>query len=249
MSIEKWAAFKHEPKGAAIRLICFPHAGAGAQAYSSWVNSAPPALGIWPLQYPGRYSRLRESPFLSMEALVSELIPLIQELGATPFAFFGHCLGSLVALELSRALRRNGMNQPYLVFFSSIAAPRKGRQKLQSHRLADGEFLKRVQGLGGISPEIAENSELMELILPALRADFQIYETYQFVEDAPLAVPIAIVGAEDDRFIHREQLDEWKGQSAFRPTYIWSKGGHFGILDSVAIFDRVIALLETTRHS
>jgi medium-chain acyl-[acyl-carrier-protein] hydrolase len=243
MSLDRWTTFKHAPDDEAVKLICFPHAGAGAQAFSSWVSLTPSRVGIWPLQYPGRYSRILESPFVTMQELVEELVPVILQIGTTPFAFFGHCLGALVAFELTRELQRRQARLPCRTIFSSMAAPVLGRRRTQSHLLPDDEFIKGVQSLGGISPEIVDQPELLELILPALRADFEIYERYQFREGALLETPVAIVAADNDPFISTEQYEKWDSRAAQKPIYIWTSEGHFGILDSLFVFNSIMALL------
>jgi surfactin synthase thioesterase subunit len=245
MSLEAWTGLRHEAADEAVRLICFAHAGAGAQAFASWVKFSPPGVGIWPLQYPGRYSRLRERPHTSMEELVAEVVPITQQLGTMPYAFFGHCLGALVALEVAYAQQCIGAKLPNRIFVSSMAAPAGGERRVRSHQLTDRAFLKRVEELGGLAPEIAEEPELVELILPALRADFQIYETYRFDDKPPLDVPITVVAAENDPFISREQFQRWSSRTVREPQFIWTHQGRFGVLESKAVFDRVIASLTS----
>src|SRR5213596_599497 len=55
------------------RLICFPHAGGGARAYSDWVHELPAEIEVTAVQLPGRQNRLIEDP-------ATEVVPLVREL-------------------------------------------------------------------------------------------------------------------------------------------------------------------------
>src|SRR5206468_11829594 len=89
-----------------LRLFCFPYAGAGASVFRNWKREFPQDIEICPIQLPGRESRAMERPMDSLstivESIVSEMTPLLH----TPFAFFGHSMGALIAFETARELHR-----------------------------------------------------------------------------------------------------------------------------------------------
>ena len=65
------------------------------------------------------------------------------------------------------------------------------------------------------------------MMSPMLRADFQIYEEYDYKNEPPLVCPITAFGGELDRSVSEAELDAWKEQTndAFQLKML--PGGHF----------------------
>src|SRR6478609_4610386 len=93
---------------ARCRLICLPHAGAGASMFNDWPGLLPPEVEVVGVQLPGRQDRIKEKPFTDVSRLVATVAHVIRPLLDLPVAFFGHSGGALLAFELARALQRRG---------------------------------------------------------------------------------------------------------------------------------------------
>src|SRR6266536_1772873 len=101
-----WIAGRRLRPSACVRIFCLPYAGGGASAYRTWVNELPAHIEVVPVQPPGREDRYTEEPFRRMADMVDGLIHSLQPLMVDmPFAFFGHSLGGIVALEVARGLK------------------------------------------------------------------------------------------------------------------------------------------------
>ncbi len=195
-----------------MRVFCLPYAGAGALAYRSWQNSgvAPAGMALWPIQLPGREDRIREPPFRSMHSLVESLTDVMQELTELPFALFGHSMGALIAFELVRSLRRRGLPQPCHLIVSGAGAPHLPR-RAPVHDIPDDEVLiSRLLELNGTRPEVFADRELRRLILPLVRADFSVCETYRCAEGTPLNCPVTAYGGAHDDSVSMAALAAWK---------------------------------------
>ncbi|MCT9090203.1 alpha/beta fold hydrolase [Streptomyces sp. ASQP_92] len=214
------------PRPGAPTLYCFAHGGGSAAEYIRWARDTP-AAQLQGVQLPGRGSRYGEPMFASLEALVAAFLDQVP-LSEPPFAFFGHSLGSLIAYEVTRALRDAGRPLPYRLILSGYPAPhhRHVRAGDPLHRLPDDELIERVAKIhGGIPQEVLDSAELRELIVGPLRDDYRVLETYTWREAEPLPVPITLLGGSADHT--REELGAWQKHTTEELTIRQFWGGHF----------------------
>jgi medium-chain acyl-[acyl-carrier-protein] hydrolase len=113
---------------------------------------------------------MMEEPFIQMLALVQAAAEALLPYLDKPFAFFGHSMGALVGFELARQLRRQCDLQPVHLFVSGCFAPDIPDPN-PIHNLPEAELLAELRRLNGVPQEALENTELMRLLLPTLRAD------------------------------------------------------------------------------
>lgn len=215
---------KFQPR---FRLFCFPYAGAGASVFHSWLENPLPEVEICPIQLPGRENRLGEPPFTQLKPLIQTLaIHLLPSLDI-PFGFFGHSMGALLSFELARELRRQNWPCPVHLFVSGYRAPQLPDLEPPIHRLPDAKFKEALRRLKGTPDAVLQNPELMELFLPALRADFAVLETYLYAAQEPLNCPISVFGGLQDSKASQEQLAAWHDQTRSEFTLQMLPGNHF----------------------
>lgn len=215
---------------ARLRLFCFPYAGAGASVYRLWHADLPAAVEVCALQLPGRETRLSEAPFTRMSDLVSAAVQALEPLFDRPFAFFGHSMGALLASEVTRALQRRGGPGPQLLMLSARRAPSLPEVDAPIHTLGHDAFVAEMdRRYGGIPQEVMAHRELMELLVPALRADMAVMETHRAELTPGLQVPLHVFGADADTRAGREQLEAWRllSSGSFRLSML--QGDHFFI--------------------
>jgi medium-chain acyl-[acyl-carrier-protein] hydrolase len=227
LPVERWLAYREINPRARLRLFCFPYAGGGASSYRGWSAALPADVEVCPVQLPGRESRLREPPFDRLEPLVGALADALRPHLDLPFAFFGHSLGALLSFELARELRRRGAVLPLHLFASGRRAPQVPAREENIHDLPEAEFLVKLRELNGTPEEVLQHSELMRLLVPVLRADFAVNETYVFRPDEPFEMAISAFGGLADQDVTREDLVGWREQTrgAFRLRML--PGDHF----------------------
>ena len=235
-----WVSCPRPNPRATLRLFCFPYAGGGPQTYYKWSRVLPPTVEVCPVQFPGRGSRLAERPFTSLPPLVHVLATALAPQLDKPFAFFGHSLGALLGFELARQIRRQFGLLPAHLFVSGNAAPQKHRVRPPMHALPEAEFLEEVRRLNGTPREVLETPELLELIIPILRADFAVSESYAFVPEPPLDCPITAFGGLQDDMISREGLDAWREQTKSLFVVRMLPGDHFFINTAQALLLRAL---------
>lgn len=230
------------PRGRAdTRLFCFPYAGGSASAYRDWAGLLPLTIHVAPVELPGRGLRLREPPFTDMQSLVDVLAEEMAPLLDLPFAFFGHSMGAIIAFELTRALRRRCGRRPRILFLSGRHAPQLPDEMPVSYNLPKDEFIAQLRLLNGTSPEVLENTELMDLVIPLLRADFKLIQTYKYLVDAPLNCPIVVYGGTQDREAPIETMFPWKEHTSSDFALYPFPGDHFYLRPSQALLLKAIA--------
>lgn len=227
IKMNPWLACPGLNPEARLRLFCFPYSGAGASIFYGWSKDLPSIIEVYPVQLPGRENRLVDPPFSRMEDLVEAacgaLLPHLDK----PFAFFGHSLGALLGFELARTLRRDHDVRPVHLFVSSHAAPQISDNEPPIHDLPEPAFIAKIRSLNGMSKAILESHELMELLVPILRADFSVCETYAYEDEEPLDCPISAYGGLQDEHVSRTDLDAWRLQTSRAFSLRMFPGDHF----------------------
>jgi surfactin synthase thioesterase subunit len=229
------------------RLLCFPYAGAGASVFRSWRPALETWLDVGAVQLPGREARIREPAFRRMTPLAEALSDVLQPWLRAPFAFFGYSMGALVAYELAHRLREARRPGPRALFVAASAAPRRVPRPDPLHPLPDDEFKAALRDLEGTPEEVLAHAELMELLLPTLRADFEVCETYVLAEREPLDCPIVAFRGERDASVPADALEAWRPltRGAFRAVAV--AAGHFFLASHAAELQRRVR--ETLREA
>ena len=212
--------------GAGTRLYVFPYAGGNAAAFLPWSARLGPGVELSVISLPGRGPRPQEAPLREMRPVALQLAAAIAADGARDFAFFGHSLGAVLALEVARICTLMHLRLPRLMVASGCRWPGAlDREAL--HDLPTPAFLDRLRALGGTPEDVLAHDELMQIVLPALRADFAMLHAYTYRPGLALKPPLHVfAGRQDDR-VSADDLAGWQQESAdFRQIH-WFEGGHF----------------------
>jgi medium-chain acyl-[acyl-carrier-protein] hydrolase len=226
------------------RIFCFGHAGVGAAAFRSWAAAFEPQCDVYALRLPGREALIGEPLVRTSTDLVG---PLLAELGPLldrPFALFGHCSGADLAFTLGRTLTDSAV-PPSLIVAAGQQAPTIPRGRDGSVRnLSDAEFVATLERLGGMDPTILAEPELMEIVLPSLRADFEVGEELRSGSFEQVSCPIAVMAGQDDT-LPIADLVAWRGLTSSSFCLRLVPGGHFFTeSESLAVAQAVAAELQ-----
>ncbi len=204
--------------------------------YRGWQAALPPAIEVYAIELPGHGLRLREAPLCRMDVLVAALAEGLAPYLEGRVIFFGHSMGALVAFELARYLRAVGQPQPVALWASAHRAPQLPNPDRNNHLLSNRQLAEKIERLGGTPQEVLEHPELLELILPTLRADFEVLDGYEYTSEVPFDCPIAAFGGMSDTQLSRLHLDSWREQTGRRFTVQMFPGGHFYLQSVAALF-------------
>nr|WP_322786128.1 thioesterase domain-containing protein [Marinobacterium jannaschii] len=95
------------------------------------------------------------------------------------------------------------------------------------HSLPETELVALLKEMGGTPDEFLDNPEFRQLLLPVVRADFQIHDQYQFEPAEPLPCPITAIGGESDSQVPFAAISEWREYSNAGFQQHQLPGGHF----------------------
>ena len=184
-------------------------------------------IEVCPVEFPGRGTRHRELPFNRLGSLVKTISRALVPFMDKPFAFFGGSVGAIVCFEIARWLCRYQGVSPIHLFVSGCGAPQIPDPALPIHGLPDQEFIKELSLLDGTPKEILECTELMQMMLPVLRADYAVHETYVYERQPPLDCPISVYGGIKDHTVSYERLLAWRDQTISTFKLKLFQAGHF----------------------
>ncbi|MDJ0718188.1 MAG: thioesterase domain-containing protein [Prochloraceae cyanobacterium] len=222
-------------------MFCFPYAGSGPSAFSSWIKDLPPEIEICLIQLPGRENRIGESPFSQLLSLVKSLASAFP-VQRIPFAFYGHSMGALISFELAREFRRSNQISPIHLFFAAHGAPHfSGKIAHLLANSSDCELIQQLHRAGGVPNWLIENKKLRQKFLSILRADIQVYMSYTYYPETPLNCPISVFGGLKDVWVTKEQLLAWKEHTSRSFSLEMLPANHFflDLIDSQKLFSRL----------
>lgn len=226
-------------RDAQYRLFCFPYAGGGASMFRSWKKWLPDQVELVAVQLPGRENRLDEPLLHSMELVTTPLADALPPLLDKPFAFFGHSTGAVICFELARVLRQRGLPQPKLLIASGQNAPRV-KPAVVRHQLSDPEFIEVIRACSGTPEVVLRHPALLELLLPRIRADGAVYETYRYEQQAPLDCRIVVFYGLEDHLVNSVGLAGWKVETRHSFQRYGFPGGHFFVHEAEELVARRI---------
>lgn len=248
-SPNKWLAPPRKLDNPKFNLFTLPYAGGGASIYYGWTQPlADQSIQLYPIQLPGRENRLGEAPISDYRVLVNQITDGIQDELNTPYALFGHSMGAALAYELTCELAQRDLPLPKHLFVSGRNAPHVPWPLENMDNLSDDAFIQKISKLfGNISEAVLKEPELLEIITPILRADFNILDGYQHLEKPQLACPITVFNGTDDEWTDLESTQSWNRYTQAKFSYQSMEGSHFFInTKTQAVIDIIARAMHET---
>jgi len=216
---------KRDPR-ARLRLFCLPYAGGGASIFRDWTVALPSEVVVHPIQLPGREGRLDEPPPTEIHSLMQSLAKTLEGFLDLPFAIFGHSFGALIGFELARLLRAQYAAEPVHLFTSACRSPQSPHTQRRIGLLSDELLLDALQRRYGAASLLFQYPELRPVLLPTIRADILMHETYVYQDDEPLSCPISVFGGLHDTEILYQDLRAWRVHTRSTFSLRMLPGGH-----------------------
>jgi surfactin synthase thioesterase subunit len=193
--------------GAGPRLVFFPPAGSSAPSGWALEPALPSGWSLLSVQYPARGSRLREPAAGSVNELSETCLPALDGGGAV---LFGHSFGAYVAYDVAQLLEQRGTPAAGLIV-SGMPAPGSVLRTMTDQELDDEALVASLARQQVTAPELLANEELMDLVLPVLRADLALARGYRDGHGRRLArTPVLAIAGQDDRLVTLDQLTAWR---------------------------------------
>ncbi|MET9778972.1 alpha/beta fold hydrolase [Streptomyces sp. NPDC006367] len=222
--------FRHYPGAVAprVRLVCFPHAGGNAHLFHGWASRLPADVELLAVRYPGRQERIGEPCVTRMDELADRVFEALAPQRDLPLVLFGHSMGAAVAYEVAVRLEDPAAEGPgpALLLLSGRAAPHVTRPTAL-HRAADDVLVAGVTRLGTLGGDVYAVPELRKLLLPVLRADYRLIETYGRQRPPVLRAPVVAYLGDRDPGVTRTGVEAWSELTDGGFTVRSFPGDHF----------------------
>lgn len=226
---QRWLLRPQPLEKPALRLIALPYAGGNGTVYHSWQAGLDNGVELNAIMMPGRLSRIDEPVCTSLTVLTETLIDVITALSDVPYVFFGHSMGARMAWHLTHQLGQRGLPLPHHLFLSGHGAPGASRRRDVLQGLSDDEFVLYLKRFNGIPEVITREPALMRLVLPALRADFQLMDQLPEADYPPLNVPFSVLSGSEDPNVFPASVERWHSFTRAPCTVHYFPGDHFFI--------------------
>lgn len=223
-----WFLREVRPQSTQCRVFCFPYAGGGSAIYRGWHAALPASAEVLALQLPGRGGRYNVAPIASLAQLSTLLADLVAPLMDRPCLFFGHSNGALIGYALAVELAKRGMPLPRHLVLSAKRPPHIPRSEIL-HDLPTPQLIEKLRNLNGTPPEILADPELLEIVLPTLRADLSLSDTYRHEPVPPLPCRATLLGGTRDADVPLDALRQWDRYFRDTPALHVFEDGHFFI--------------------
>lgn len=208
------------------RLFCFPFAGGSATFYADWADAfLQSSVELVPVQLPGRGRMVGRPCAQSINEVVETVAPSLQT-SRVPVALFGHSMGAIIAFEVARRLQDDGGSAHHL-FVSGRPTPEIHRPDTKPSELPRNELIGMLRNYGAVADEILENDEILDLLLPMIRADFGMIQRYRYAPGPPLACPISAWCGDSDAEVHPQLMEGWSEHTASKFDLRVLSGDHF----------------------
>ncbi len=176
---------------------------------------------------PGRESRRDEPRHVDADACVRALAGELDEVLDRPHVLLGHSMGALLAYSLAQQRISRGLRAPEAVIVVSYRAPHLPGPRYDLDLVDNHELAAELARYGGLPAEILSRPEWLELLMPTVRDDLRICQSYRLSGEPPLPCPLHIFGGHDDPLAPPDTMAAWSGYSAQPQPVRLFGGGHF----------------------
>lgn len=223
-----------EPESPAARLVCFPHAGAGAATFHPWMEHVHADIELIAVRLPGRERLFEQVPIDDIKLIGGSIGDILSELAiAGPVGLFGYCAGAFVAFEAARRMTEKHA-PPALLAVCSQVAPQDNASDVVVHDLPAERLRDFMRDKGGSEPLVIEHEEFWSIAEPAIRADYRAVETYSTGPEPRISCDIVAFRGSHDDDVPSEVVGAWADVTTGKFAALDLDGGHFLLQSNAA---------------
>ena len=224
-----WFPFseKLETKQDGVMVFCFHHAGGSAAVYKKWTDINDRNIAFIPIELPGKGCRIDEEPICDMKKLTDQLAEAIDEFSdGRKIVFYGHSMGAAIAFKTAHTMQTYCDTKPELLIVSGRHSPCISIVDRYTTDMDDSMLVKELEVMGGTPKEILENEELMQFLIPRVKNDYKLNESFVYNGEI-VGIPIEAYAGSKDYDATIEMMDEWENVTTIGMKKKEFEGEHF----------------------
>lgn len=221
----KWFPFGYEKESDKPMVFCFHCAGGNSAFYREWSKNL--VVNFVPVELPGRGRRISEPCSEDMEKLIEELvIPILIASEGKNYYFYGHSMGALIAFATAHKIEEKYHSSPQKLIVAGRTAPNYSDNARFKSYMDNTALLKELRRLKGTPEEILNNDEIMDFMIPVIRNDYMLLESYHY-NGQILDIPIVAHAGSNDEDASLEEMEHWKEVTSKSCITQEFNGNHF----------------------
>lgn len=208
-------------------IICFGHAGSYGGVFRNWINAVE-NMAILPVELP-REKKI----FDDIVKLVAEsLAPFLRE---RCYCIFGHSMGAVFAFETEYILENEYGICAKEVFVCGRHSPDLDKKEFYNTSMNNDRLILEIKRLGGTNEELLEKEEYTNVIIPFIKNDYRIHESYKYCGHK-VSCPLEVNLGMTDVSVSIADISGWKNMTNRDFTRKLFDGGHFFLYDDMKYF-------------
>ena len=218
------------------QLFMFHFAGGNCNSFN-FLNPHLKDFSIETIELPGRGMRSDEILLTNFNLAALDLYKQLKEkLVSKEIVLYGHSMGALFALKITKMLEMDNIKPLYTVVSGNPGPGIKTNEGM--YTLNDVEFIAQIKELGGLPSEFLENQELLDYFIPILRADFELCEKNDLDSKSTVDTPIYSLMGDLEK--HSKSIHNWSKYTNSSFKYEIQSGNHFFIYNSPEHISKII---------
>jgi surfactin synthase thioesterase subunit len=221
------------------KLILIPYAGGNQYSYLGLKKILDTNIEMITLELPGHGKRIFEPLLESVLEILEDLIKQIAPHLTGEYMIWGHSMGGMLGNLLIHELEKNGLPLPKHCVITGCMSPKYHGFRGKKGHLSDDEFVAELTQLGGMPKDVLENKDLMDFVLPIIRADFRAIENYVYHNLSGHLISMTVIAGTDEN-INDLQLFAWQEATKSSCELSRLKGDHFFIFQHLETIAQVV---------
>lgn len=248
-NIKKWFPFStydiiddHSEK-----LICFHYAGGSASVFRQWTLE-PHGFNVLCAELPGKGTRTGEAFVTDIKDLLEPLCAAVDAVVENgKYTLFGHSMGAAIGFYVADRMTKNYGKQPSCLIVAGRQAPDTENEGEFKSWMSDDALIKEMRMYGGTPDDVLENKELMDILIPRIRKDYELNDTLIY-HGEKLHIPIVAHSALEDKGATPDIMEHWSAMTTGKFSIRSFEGRHFWVTDDETYFLQILKELEGTNH-
>ena len=229
------------------QIVMFPFLGGFGASFSRLVERLDGDWDVWTVNPPGHGTSVLR-PMTRLDELIDLYLDELDGVLRPGALLFGHSMGAVVAYHtLLRMADRPEFDRrrPTDLVLSASAAPSELPVVGFAH-LPEPELMRHLQSFGTFPPEVVRDRSMMDLFLPAFRADYEVLEEIRRRPVTRLDVPAHLILGERDSQTPAGTPRAWQ-EYLVRPLryHHLERAEHMFVLDEP---ESVVRVLDDLNH-